>query len=503
MNRAFLNRCFLNAIALNGVGRSRKGHQSASYEVIDYVLLQDKAYFDTGLVLKDPTFSIEVDAQMMKPSNTSSPAMVCGFMGGNNNIPRVGIGAYTNKWLMSPNVTTSFGTFDEERHKFISETYATTSGYNYMSLIDGLANQTASLASSDTFKDNNLSIYIGARNNNGVAGNFIDCKVYGLVIWRLTTKLAEFVPAVRKKDGAVGFADLVSGKFITNAGGGSVTAGRDNVPAGYREIVGIHMNDDSYYSIDGFRLRGSDSINISFSAEKACNLFGCYTTANAQDNYSVYLSTSSAAKYLRYNGGTYLSEIVANQRYDLEITPTGCTGFAKESTWEQKDFEASVDMLIGSTSVGATSAKMIGDIYGHIEVVDRLILVPCEREKDGVIGYYDLVSGVFYAPTIGNPVSLGYKTQIISFSVEGYDKTFNAEEGMNWMEFCASAYNTEGWECYADANPIYLYDSGGWFPDTYYLNDPNSSRPVGGDFVKDGYAYTLDVEEGMTGGGWG
>ncbi|MBQ5864173.1 MAG: hypothetical protein IIW66_02115 [Bacteroidales bacterium] len=186
------------------------------------------------------------------------------------------------------------------------------------------------------------------------------------------------------------------------------------LPQGYARLSGIVMNDDTYYTIEGFRLRGSDTLKVSFTANNACNVVGCYTTANAQDNYSIFASTTSGAKYLRYNGGTYLSAITTGQRYDITITPTGATGFGSASKWTEANFETSVDMLIGSTSIEATSSKMTGTIHSTIEVVGRAKFIPCKRVSDGVIGYYDTYSEVFYAPTVGVPVAEGYDTSHVS-----------------------------------------------------------------------------------------
>lgn len=194
---------------------------------------------------------------------------------------------------------------------------------------------------------------------------------------------------------------------IYNNKGALLRADAD-LPVGYARLTGIVFSDDSYFAIEGFRLKGSDTLKVSFTANKACNIIGAYTTADADDNYSIFASTTSGAKYLRYNGGAYLSHIVAGQRYDITITPTGCTGFASKSSWVKKDFTTSVDMLIGSTSVGVTSAKMDGVIHGNIEVVGRAKFIPCLRASDGVVGYYDAVSGKFYAPAVGTPVAEDY-----------------------------------------------------------------------------------------------
>ena len=79
-----------------------------------------------------------------------------------------------------------------------------------------------------------------------------------------------------------------------------------------------------------------------------------------------------------------------------------------DSTWTEKTFESTGDLCIGTTSPTATSSKMVGDIIGNVVVDGRLKLIPCERLSDNELGYYDAVSGTFYEPTGGTPISLGY-----------------------------------------------------------------------------------------------
>lgn len=178
------------------------------------------------------------------------------------------------------------------------------------------------------------------------------------------------------------------------------------LPVAFRKLAGISFDGQVYYDT-GMRLQGSDTLKISFKVTKACNILGCYTSANAQDNYSLYLSTLSGAKYMRYNGGTYNSYFAANTRYDVTITPTGTDGFRVDSTWTEQTFTTASDMLIGTTSYGATSAKLTGDVYGEIEVVGKRRYVPAERVADGEIGYYDLYTEVFLVNQgTGTPVGI-------------------------------------------------------------------------------------------------
>lgn len=182
------------------------------------------------------------------------------------------------------------------------------------------------------------------------------------------------------------------------------------VPAGYTKLAGITFAAGTYYEITGFKLKGSDTVRFGASFDKACNVFGCYTTAQATDNYSLYMSTSSGSKYLRYNGGTYASYVTSSQygdRYDIVITPTGSSGLPNSNdSWTERDFVTSVDMCIGTTSTGATSSKFDGNMYGDFVVDGRFRGVPVKRNSDNKVGYYDVYTDTFYEPIGSNPVAI-------------------------------------------------------------------------------------------------
>ena len=190
--------------------------------------------------------------------------------------------------------------------------------------------------------------------------------------------------------------------------GGNVVWQKDAVPAGYRRLTGIEFDGQVWYDTDMY-LQGSDTLKFAFEASIACNVLGCYTDASAQTNFSLYASTQSTAKYLRYNGGTYNSSIIADTRYDVIITPTGSDGMKVDSTWPAKTFTTPTTMMIGTTSTGATSAKLTGALYGDIEIVGRELIIPVERISDGAIGYWMREAKAFRANLgTGTPVSLGY-----------------------------------------------------------------------------------------------
>lgn len=179
-------------------------------------------------------------------------------------------------------------------------------------------------------------------------------------------------------------------------------------PDKYRKLTGIKFDGGVIYDTK-MRLFGSDTLQFSFRATKACNVLGCYTSATAETNYSLYVSTTSSAKYLRYDGETYNSYIATNTTYDVTISPTGSSGMRVDSNWQQKTFETDSDLLIGTTSYAATSAKFTGNMYGDIVVVGRARFAPYERVSDGAIIYVDMYSGKeFENVGTGTPVSLGY-----------------------------------------------------------------------------------------------
>ncbi len=188
-----------------------------------------------------------------------------------------------------------------------------------------------------------------------------------------------------------------------------------DLPSSYKRVLGFSCDNNAMWEITGFKLRGSDTVRISFSINGACNVFGCYQGADANDNYDLYVSTTSGSKYFRYGNGTYLSYWSSSnlgQRFDVVYTPTGSRGMPQDSAWSELTFESANNLLIGSTTLTGSSSKLKGNLYGSIVVDGRLNLIPCERVSDGVLGYYDTYSATFYEPYTGfdGAVSLGYAT---------------------------------------------------------------------------------------------
>ena len=199
---------------------------------------------------------------------------------------------------------------------------------------------------------------------------------------------------------------------------GSLAPERYELPAEYQYIDGIVFSGRTYYEIGNLYLTGADTVRLSFSFNTNCNVFGCYDNDSSGDRYSLYVSSTSGAKYMRYGSNAYDSYFplsARGDRFDVIITPTGTSGMYTDSTWEEETFTSSVSMCIGLTGPGVTSTKFSGNMYGCFVVDGRFKGIPCIRKSDNNIGYYDTYSKQFYAPTGSNPSALEVSHSTITF----------------------------------------------------------------------------------------
>ena len=146
--------------------------------------------------------------------------------------------------------------------------------------------------------------------------------------------------------------------------------GADPAP-GYQRVLGFSCDNNAMWQISGFKLKGSDTVRISFSVTAACNVFGCYQGTDATDNYDLYASITSGSKYFRYGGGTYLSYFSPanlDKRFDVVYTPTGSTGMPEDSTWTAKTFTSANDLFIGSTTTVGRRQIECRNCYASVQV---------------------------------------------------------------------------------------------------------------------------------------
>ena len=239
--------------------------------------------------------------------------------------------------------------------------------------------------------------------------------------------------------------DTKQDKLTSANAGTDISIVSEILPSAYKRVTGFTMNNDCYFQITGFYLKGSDTLRFSFTqTTNSVNVLGCFTSSSDTDNYSLFAGTNSNAKYLRYNGGTYSSTIALNKKYDVVITPTGATGLEQSSSWTAQSFTSAADFCIGTSSPSVSSSKFIGTLHGEIVVDGRARFIPCERISDSVLGYYEYESGTFYTPAVGTPVSTGYDnvpSLTISFANDsGFITGINSSDVTNALGY--TPYNS-------------------------------------------------------------
>ena len=250
------------------------------------------------------------------------------------------------------------------------------------------------------------------------------------------------------------------------------------LPMSYRRITGMSMNNNCYYTITGFNIKGTDTLRFAYMITTGgVNVLGSYTNSDATNNYSLYAGTADTSKYLRYNGGTYNSSSATGIRYDVVISPTGTTGMKIDSTWDTVDFTTETDFYIGTTSLTATSSKMRGSFYGNIEVDGRLKLIPCERLTDNEVGWYDVLSNTFYAPTGTTPTIVAYDSEhLIPYADTNGTNLFDS----------SSTWNTSGSVYQGSGGDLsFPYSTGGNKHTYFMLVEPNTTYRIDAEIFGD------------------
>lgn len=187
----------------------------------------------------------------------------------------------------------------------------------------------------------------------------------------------------------------------------------DELPNGYKRLSGIQLQDARI--VVPFYITGEDTLRFRARGTSG-NWIGSFNDASANDNLSFYGSTNSGAMYARYNGQTGGSSIYTNTWYNIVISPTGVTGVRNPSSFTPATFTCSEPLNIGATSIEGTPGPNVS-FEGNIVVDGRLTLIPCERESDNALGYYD--GTAFYTSEIGTMTSLGYDTSHLVLGVVG------------------------------------------------------------------------------------
>ena len=187
----------------------------------------------------------------------------------------------------------------------------------------------------------------------------------------------------------------------------------DELPIGYKRITGIKFDGDFWYET-GEALTGDDDVTITLddTVPSGQNVFGSYNgTASGKKNFSLYIygGSSTSSSYLRYGEQLVRPKLGSGLR-TITFGKSGTSGFQTDVTVTPEDFITPANACIGMLP-NSSSPAYTGSIIGNILVGTRLKWIPCERERDGVVGYYEAIEGNFLEPTgTGTPVAGNYDT---------------------------------------------------------------------------------------------
>lgn len=172
------------------------------------------------------------------------------------------------------------------------------------------------------------------------------------------------------------------------------------LPSGYTELPEIDF-DGTFYYITGQHLTGNDNVTMTLSGTSSTgqNVFGCYEGGSADNNFSLYLygAGSSSNSYFRY-GDKLVRPNFGSGKRTITFGKDGTTGFNTNVSVTPTTFTSDSFIYIGMLP-NSTSPKYTGKIVGRILVSNRIVFIPCQRESDSIIGYFDSNKKIFIEPT--------------------------------------------------------------------------------------------------------
>lgn len=172
------------------------------------------------------------------------------------------------------------------------------------------------------------------------------------------------------------------------------------LPSGYKELAEIDF-DGTFYYITSQHLTGDDDVTMTLSGTSTTgqNVFGCYEGGSADNNFSLYIygGGSTSFSYFRY-GGQLVRPNFGSGKRTITFGKSGTKGFNTNVSVTPAQFTCDSYVYIGMLP-NSTSPKFTGKIIGHILVGNRIVFIPCQRESDNVIGYYDTNKKEFIEPT--------------------------------------------------------------------------------------------------------
>lgn len=180
-------------------------------------------------------------------------------------------------------------------------------------------------------------------------------------------------------------------------GGGGFPEDIERVPyiestGGAYIITPVYLSSESQVEMD-----------FEFTTDDAGNLFGCYKSGSANNNYSIYRSKPGTASYVRYDGSLYRNADFSTARHAIVMNAEGLwIDGDRAETFDAATFTADTKLYICALA-NSSAAKAAGKIY-RFKVAGVFDGIPVRKLEGGAYTYglYDKIGKVFY-PSNGNP----------------------------------------------------------------------------------------------------
>lgn len=207
------------------------------------------------------------------------------------------------------------------------------------------------------------------------------------------------IPVERIADNELGFYDIMTNVFYTNAGTGSFVGG---LPNELQEVEYIESTGTQFINT-GFTPNQNTKVSLTVQkdASQSGSMFGS-RVSNQSQAYTFQISSSDKQFISGYGGGTEPSNTVNDGQVHTLMRDKGdfyVDGVLKVSQ-TRPDFTCPGNaylftMYNNAAPTGGTPMKLY-----YCKIWDNGTLarnfIPCYRKADSVIGLYDSVNGVFY-----------------------------------------------------------------------------------------------------------
>ena len=212
------------------------------YQQVEYIQSTGTQYIDTGI-------KTDVDIAMESVLKTTAASNELDYSGAcyNGRLGWLLFGSYGNDKLVCyfarDNRAGVEIKFDNNFHKYYLK--------NGLQKIDNVSNNNTITQMATDF---NIYLFKG---NVDFEANFVEKQIIKYFkIWKNETLVRDFIPCYRKSDGVIGFYDLVTRTFFTNAGTGTFIAGEEIIKQTYtipcqQPMRSVGNVRDTFAKVDG------------------------------------------------------------------------------------------------------------------------------------------------------------------------------------------------------------------------------------------------------------